>query len=68
MVYVGMEHGNARGYMSDTEAKEKGLDISKLSGTKFRDLLRSGGEVPEWFAFPSVVDILQKGGDEIFVK
>jgi len=68
MVYVGEEHGNARGYMSDTEAKEKGLKISKLSGTKFRDLLRSGGEVPEWFAFPRVVDVLRKGGDAIFVK
>eukprot|EP00746_Dinoflagellata_sp_MGD_P141115 gnl/MRDRNA2_/MRDRNA2_74276_c0_seq1.p1 gnl/MRDRNA2_/MRDRNA2_74276_c0~~gnl/MRDRNA2_/MRDRNA2_74276_c0_seq1.p1 ORF type:complete len:125 (+),score=26.86 gnl/MRDRNA2_/MRDRNA2_74276_c0_seq1:2-376(+) len=68
MVYVGEEHGNARGYMSDKEAKEKGLKISKLSGTKFRDLLRSGGEVPEWFAFPRVVDVLRKGGDAIFVK
>jgi len=68
MVYVGEEHGNARGYMSDKEAKEKGLKISKLSGTKFRDLLRSGGEVPEWFAFPKVVEVLRKGGDDIFVK
>lgn len=68
MVYVGEEHGNARGYMSDKEAKDKGLKISKLSGTKFRDLLRSGDEVPEWFAFPKVVGILRKGGDTIFVK
>merc|ERR1712113_48426 len=68
MVYVGEEHGNARGYMSDKEAKEKGLKISKLSGTKFRDLLRGGGEVPEWFAFPKVVEVLRKGGDTIFVK
>jgi len=68
MVYVGEEFGNARGYMSDSEAKEKGLKVSKLSGTKFRDMLRTGGDVPEWFAFPKVVEILQKGGDEIFVK
>merc|ERR1712050_282875 len=68
MVYVGEEHGNARGYMSDKEAKEKGLKISKLSGTKFRDLLRSGGEIPEWFAFPKVVEVLREGGDAIFVK
>jgi len=68
MVYVGEEHGNARGYSADKEAKDKGLKISKLSGTKFRDMLRSGDEVPEWFAFPKVVEVLRKGGDTIFVK
>merc|ERR1712232_1359568 len=54
-VYVGEEHGNARGYMSDTEAKKKGVKIQKLSGTEFRKRLRSGDEIPEWFAFPAVV-------------
>jgi sulfate adenylyltransferase len=68
MVYVGEEHGNARGYASDVDAKAKGLKIHKLSGTEFRNRLRSDGEIPEWFAFPKVVDILRKGGDEIFVK
>jgi ATP sulfurylase len=33
---------------------------SKLSGTKFRQLLRSGAEIPEWFAFPSVVSVLRR--------
>jgi sulfate adenylyltransferase len=68
MVYVGDEHGNARGYASDVDAKAKGLKIHKLSGTEFRNRLRSDGEIPEWFAFPKVVDILRKGGDDIFVK
>merc|ERR1712066_729220 len=31
MVYVGEEHGNERGYISDKVAKEKGLKIAKLS-------------------------------------
>merc|ERR1712083_290945 len=66
MVYVG-ESGNERGYATEPDAKAKGLKISKLSGTKFRDMLRSGGEVPEWFAFPKVVKVLRDGGDKIFL-
>merc|ERR1711967_153695 len=68
MVYVGEKDGNERGYLSDVEAKSKGVKIQKLSGTEFRKRLREGGEIPEWFAFPKVVDILRKGGDDIFVK
>merc|ERR1712107_878324 len=30
MVYVGEEHGNARGYTADKASKEKGLKIAKL--------------------------------------
>merc|ERR1712050_375278 len=67
MVYVGEENGNARGYISDKAAKEKGLKIAKLSGTEFRKRLRSGAEIPEWFAFPSVVQTLREGGDSIFL-
>merc|ERR1712039_516814 len=67
MVYVGEENGNARGYISDKAAKEKGLKIAKLSGTEFRKRLRSGDEIPEWFAFPSVVQTLRDGGDSIFL-
>jgi len=68
MVYVGDEGGNARGFATEADAKEKGLEIKKLSGTKFRDALRNKEEVPDWFAFPGVVKILQEGGDDIFVK
>jgi len=67
MVYVGEDNGNARGYISDKVAKDKGLKIAKLSGTEFRKRLRSGDEIPEWFAFPSVVQTLREGGDSIFL-
>merc|ERR1719171_1189866 len=66
MVYVG-DQGNARGFASEQEAKDKGLEIKKLSGTKFRDALRNGEDVPDWFAFPEVVKTLQAGGDKIFI-
>lgn len=67
MVYVGLEHGNERGYATDKDAKAKGVKISKLSGTDFRKRLRSGDEIPEWFAFPKVVKVLRDGGDKIFL-
>jgi len=67
MVYVGEKDGNERGYISDKEAKAKGLKINKLSGTEFRKRLRSGEEIPEWFAFPKVVKVLRDGGDKIFL-
>jgi len=67
MVYVGEEKGNARGYATESEAKGKGLKIQKLSGTEFRKRLRSGDEIPEWFAFPAVVKVLRDGGDKIFL-
>merc|ERR1712139_98017 len=66
MVYVG-ENGNARGFATEPDAKSRGLEVKKLSGTKFRDALRSGEDVPDWFAFPAVVKTLQEGGDNIFV-
>jgi len=46
-------------YITADDAKEKGLDVKKLSGTKFRQMLRAGDEIPEWFAFKSVVDVLR---------
>merc|ERR1712146_339165 len=65
--FEAQEHGNARGYTPDTEAKKKGIKVQKLSGTEFRKRLRSGDEIPEWFAFPSVVKTLREGGDAIFL-
>lgn len=47
------------GYVTADEAKEKGLHIRNLSGTKFRQMLRAGDEIPEWFAFKSVVQVLR---------
>uniref|UniRef100_A0A7S4I919 sulfate adenylyltransferase n=1 Tax=Prymnesium polylepis TaxID=72548 RepID=A0A7S4I919_9EUKA len=46
-------------YITADEAKEKGLEVKKLSGTKFRQMLRAGEAIPEWFAFKSVVEVLR---------
>ena len=54
IVYTGEEHG----YMQESEAKAQGLEAWKLSGTEFRRLLRAGEDIPSWFAFKSVVEIL----------
>jgi sulfate adenylyltransferase len=62
MVYVGPDEG----YVQESEAKKKGYKVVKLSGTEFRRRLRAGEEIPEWFAFKSVVDILRKAGDSAF--
>jgi len=63
MVYVGPEGG----YVQESQAKKDGKKVAKLSGTEFRRLLRAGEEIPEWFAFKSVVDILRKAGDKAFI-
>merc|ERR1712199_42405 len=62
MVYVGEQEG----YIQESEAKKRGLNVAKLSGTEFRRRLRGNEEIPEWFAFKSVVDILRKAGDSAF--
>jgi sulfate adenylyltransferase len=36
------------GYVTAEEAKLQNLHIKKLSGTKFRQMLRGGEEIPEW--------------------
>ena len=46
-------------YVTADEAKEKNLTMKKLSGTKFRKMLRAGEDIPEWFAFKSVVEVLR---------
>lgn len=48
-----------KGYVTADEAKDEGLTMKKLSGTKFRQMLRGGEDIPEWFAFPSVVEVLR---------
>ena len=47
------------GYTTADYAEEKGLSQKKLSGTKFRQMLRGGDDIPEWFAFKSVVKVLR---------
>ena len=48
-----------QGYITAESAKEMGLKPLKLSGTEFRKRLRAGEDIPEWFAFKSVVDVLR---------
>ena len=50
----------AQGYVTADVADEKGLTMKKLSGTKFRKMLRGGEDIPEWFAFKSVVTVLRE--------
>lgn len=47
------------GYVTAEHAEARGLHVRKLSGTQFRQMLRSGEEIPEWFAFRSVVEVLR---------
>ena len=47
------------GYVTAEHAEARGLHVKKLSGTQFRKMLRSGEEIPVWFAFRSVVEVLR---------
>eukprot|EP01038_Epipyxis_sp_PR26KG_P015358 gene15358-20698_t len=47
-------------YVTADYAKSKGLTIKNLSGTKFRQMLRAGDDIPTWFAFESVVKVLRE--------
>ncbi|EKX54385.1 hypothetical protein GUITHDRAFT_156858 [Guillardia theta CCMP2712] len=49
-----------KGYITVDEAKKLDLKPLKLSGTEFRKMLRSGKDIPEWFAFKSVVAVLRE--------
>lgn len=40
-----------KGYVTADVAKAEGLTTLSLSGTKFRQMLRGGDDIPEWFAF-----------------
>jgi sulfate adenylyltransferase len=46
-------------YIPVSQVKE-GQTPASISGTELRRLLRTKGEMPEWFSFPEVVSILQK--------
>eukprot|EP01007_Sphenomonas_quadrangularis_P000947 NODE_1812_length_753_cov_161.311080_g1517_i0.p1 GENE.NODE_1812_length_753_cov_161.311080_g1517_i0~~NODE_1812_length_753_cov_161.311080_g1517_i0.p1 ORF type:complete len:220 (+),score=66.88 NODE_1812_length_753_cov_161.311080_g1517_i0:26-661(+) len=48
------------GYITAEQATAKGLKPLKLSGTEFRRRLRAGEDIPEWFAFKSVVSVLRQ--------
>jgi sulfate adenylyltransferase len=48
-----------QGYVTADVAEREGLHKLNLSGTKFRKMLRAGEDIPEWFAFKSVVKVLR---------
>merc|ERR1712039_198852 len=64
--YENMVYIDGEGYVEESVAKKQGKKAAKLSGTEFRRRLRTGEEVPEWFAFKSVVEILREAGDDAF--
>lgn len=37
-----------------------GANIANISGTKLREILRSGAPIPDWFTFPEVAKILRE--------
>ncbi|MFC2100805.1 bifunctional sulfate adenylyltransferase/adenylylsulfate kinase [Bacteroidota bacterium] len=47
------------GYKAVDELKE-GAETKNISGTQLRDMLASGGNIPEWFTYPDVVEELRK--------
>ncbi|GIL47854.1 hypothetical protein Vafri_4503 [Volvox africanus] len=49
-----------KGYVTADVAKAENLHVLNLSGTKFRQMLRAGNDIPEWFAFKSVVAVLRE--------
>lgn len=53
-----------KGYVTDDVAKKEELHLKKLSGTQFRSMLRAGEEIPDWFAFKSVVEVLREAAKE----
>lgn len=55
MVYV----ADAGRYMTRDEVPE-GAKVLTISGTEFRRLLREGKEIPGWFSYPEVVEILRR--------
>lgn len=48
------------GYITADRAEKMGYKANKLSGTKFRKMLRSGEDIPDWFAFKSVIQVLRE--------
>jgi len=55
MVYV----KDTGSYMATNEVPEDAETLT-VSGTEFRELLDKGGDVPEWFSYPDIVEELRK--------
>ncbi len=48
-----------QGYLPAPEAKPDD-EITDISGTELRQRLSTGAEIPAWFSFPAVVDVLRE--------
>jgi len=59
-----MVYTEEKGYIEKDEADKHKIKALSLSGTEFRRRLRTGEDIPEWFAFPSVVKVLREGKAE----
>lgn len=53
-----------KGYVTADKASDEHLHQLKLSGTKFRQMLRAGKDIPDWFAFKSVVQVLRQAAQD----
>lgn len=60
LTYENQVFVEGEGYLPESEAAARGLKKLALSGTEFRRRLRAGEEIPEWFAYKSVVDVLRR--------
>jgi len=54
-----MVYTEEMGYIEKDEAEKFKIKALSLSGTEFRRRLKNGEDIPEWFAFPSVVKVLR---------
>jgi sulfate adenylyltransferase len=55
-----MVYTQERGYIEKDEADKQKIKALSLSGTEFRRRLKAGEPIPEWFAFPAVVNVLRE--------
>ena len=46
-------------YVEVSKTNKDDRNIKRISGTQFRQMLRGDGEVPDWFSFPEVLNILK---------
>lgn len=46
-------------YMAINDVDSEKYNIMKISGTKQREMLRNGEDIPLWFTFPAVVKVLK---------
>ena len=57
---LNMMYTEEKGYVTVEHAQARGLHVKKLNRTQFRQMLRSGDDMPDWFAFRSVLEVLRE--------